>query len=226
MSISAYSAPTVAPPVLTSVSAILGSTSPVGGIVATAINVLQALGITVKGKTQHLSYDQVIPKAVDFSNSMVPIFTKAYGAGEILAIVSKVPNRFQKAMVERWGTDGLNGNIFQSVTVSPGRNDALSNQLGLFFLWVGTNIDAESTDEFRLVFDAYFAGIFLAAIADAGLSAGALKGTVVVPPPNTTTPATPSQPADGAQVTAGNSSLLMLIALAGAGWYMLKKGRK
>lgn len=229
MSLSSYSAPSVASPVLSSVSQILGSNSPIGGIVGTAINVLQALGVTVKGKTSHLSYDAVMPKAVDFSVNMVKAFEKAYTPAEIAGIKNMVPRRFVAAMAERWGYgDGLNASIYTSVLASPNRTDALSNQFGLFFLWVGTNVDAESADEFRIVFDAYFSGIFLAAISDANLSASKLRGTVPVPDPVTggtvTQPGTTTEE-ENPQQKAGFSSLLMLAGVAGAVWYAMKKGR-
>ena len=232
MSISSFApAVQVQSTTVNAVANVLGSASPVGGIVGLAAQALQAIGISIKGSTQHLSYAQCMQKAPDFSNQMHAIFAAAYSADEIMAIQQKVPARFEAAMQSYWGlTISLNQQILVDIKLNVNVKDELFREMGLFYLWVGTNIDAESADEFSTTFPSLFTDIFLAAISDAGLSADKLKSTTAVTPPasgmnpivqgNTVNPGTTT-----AVSQAGFGGLGMLLLL-GAGVALAMKGGK
>ena len=226
MSLSQYTTQTTGN-VASSTVAVLGASSPVGGLIATGMNVLEALGISIRGKTQHLSYEQVLSPAVDFGLKLWQVFDSAYSDAELAAIARKVPARFNQAMQERWGmAASLNQTIYNDINTNYMRKNELNRQMALFYIWVGTNVDAESATEMGVVLDAYFVAIFLAAVSDAGLSAGALKGNVTVPMPGDGTylppgDATGTNPPNA--TAAGSKSVLALLALAGAGYFLLKK---
>jgi hypothetical protein len=208
---------------------ILGSSSPVGGAIATGAAVLQLLGISIRGKTQKLSFAQVEPKATDFGLNMWKIFSGAFSPAQILQIQEKVPGRFENAMMERWGVgSSLNGNIIVDIKSHYTTLNELNRQFALFYIWVGTNVDAESDTEFLTVLDAFFAEIFLGAVGDAGLSTAGLKAATTIVSGNKTTPTGTSTgfvgPLDPSTTEAGVSgSALGLIAIAGLALMFLGK---
>jgi len=212
-----------------SIIAMLGS-GPIGAAAAAVVGALESLGISVKGRTRHLSYDEVMPSAVQFSNLVMPAMKRAYNTKQIAEIALAVKPRFLRAMNERWGMGAsLNQNIANSINTNVTLPDALSNQLGLFILWVGTNVDADSSDEYGLVINAYFPAIFLTAITEAGLSLNALKGEASIPVPPGVEPG-----ADGAgdgtgtggpTTKAGFSPLIALGLIGAVIAVVMKKGR-
>ncbi|MFA6152991.1 MAG: hypothetical protein WC716_16835 [Chitinophagaceae bacterium] len=199
---------------LPAITALLGS-NPITGIAAGVISALQSLGISIKGKTRHLSYDQVLSSAVQFSNGVVPALRRAYTPAELSRLQLAVKVRFLNAMNERWGLGAsLNQTIANDISANAFKPDEIGRQLALFVIWVGTNVDAESTTEYMQVFDAYFSEIFLRGISDAGLNISKLKGETTIPVPNTLPndpPITTGDGSDSGMQKAGMSPFIILV---------------
>lgn len=229
-------AQTVAVPTagLSNISALIFGAGPVVGAVTAVVGILAALGITVRGKTQHFSYEQAHETAIRFTDAIWAIFYHAYSYEQLQVIAAKVAPRFLSAMYGQWGVDTtLNQQIFLDVQQNYLTEYALNRQLVLFGDWIGTNIDADRADEeYRTVMPSLFDAIFIGAIADAGLSTepiakylGKLPGAGPVPTPNPTPGPKPIGDFNLAGLFQGNStSVLLLGGILIGGYFLLKKG--
>lgn len=208
------------------VKTILSASGPVGGAVSALTGVLEALGLQIKGKTQHLSYDQVNPAAQAFSRDCFGAFARGYTVSEMQSIAQQVKPLFLASMTANWGLGAsLNQTIARDIAENAGIQSALARQLWLYGVWIGTNVDAESTTSYSEYMLALFPQIFLQAIANAGLSISKLKGSTAVPvlPPSETNPDVETE----VSPTRSSFNVIGILAIVGAlGYMFVKKGGK
>lgn len=177
-------------PVLGTVSSVAAFAGPVGIVISAITGTLAALGIHIRGATQHLSYEEVAPQANAFNGNMTALLEKYYSPSELALAAAKVPPYFIGAMRGLWGFSGLNEVIATDITSNFQINDALSRQFFLFIIWIGTNVDKEI---FQTTVNEYvpnlFRSIFVAAFRDAGLDTSLVEAAA--PARSTGSPSNP-----------------------------------
>jgi hypothetical protein len=120
----------------------------------------------------------------------------------------------QRAMNQTWGLSAnMSAAIAQTVAQHP---DA--TLFALFYLWVGTNIDASQPDTLRVFLESLYPQVFLGAIADAGLDPSKVSSVGSV-----TSPGLGGTSSTVKTANAGYSSLLIVGALLGAGLFLGRK---
>jgi hypothetical protein len=213
---------------------IFAATGPIGGTLASIAGIAQALGLNIQGPTKHLSFAQATNTiAVPAVNKLWPLFQSAYTYNELQVIALKVFPRFANAMTTYWGMGSTqNQAIFQNIESQQTINNALNNQLVMFFIWVGTNIDADrAQSELVSIVPTYWSAIFEGAISDAGLDPAKLIGSQKVitditgPNPNAGTPVV-VPPAKTAGVFGLDTSSLLFIGVIVGGLFLVSKKGK
>lgn len=205
---------------------LLEASGPVGAAISTVTRVLETLGLQIKGKTVHLSYDQVNPSAEAFSRDAFAAFARAYTKTERAKIAAQVAPLFLTQMSKSWGiTSGLNQTIARDLSENVSMDEALARQLWLFIIWVGTNVDAESSTSFSEYVKGLFPVIFAQAVANAELSLSKLRGETSIPHlPNEETVITTDE---NATQTSGNMPSFAIVggivAVAIAAYFFWRK---
>jgi len=138
----------------------------VTGIIGDFISSLGKL-IGIRGRTQHLSYEEVLPRAQRFEAEIRPLFVQAYGEQNFAAIARPANRNWLREMNSWWGPspNWVTQNIRNSLVTAP-QHLYFTN----FFLWVWTNVDADQARmaENERIFQALFRSVFIEAIQEAG----------------------------------------------------------
>jgi hypothetical protein len=177
------------------------------------ISFLGSLGI--KGSTQHFSYDIIWPRASAWGGAADAVFRVSFSNDQMNLIYQHAQARLLTAMNQTWGMSAnISGSIAQTATLH-----ADGTLFALFYLWIGTNIDASQPATLQTYMSALYPQVFVGAITDAGLDP---DGVINVG--NVSSPSTPVN-SSVKTASAGYSSLLVVGALIGAGLLLAKKGR-
>lgn len=147
----------------------------IGTSIGGAVDVLKSLGISFRGKTKHLSYDVVAPKAtawsVDSYNTFHAVITDSEMVGD-KGYVRCVRDRLMEYMRKWWGLNiPLNYNLITDVgNIDTLKAGSLQQLLSQYYVWVFTNVDQDSGDTVNgTIFNDLFRAIFVQALYDAGL---------------------------------------------------------
>ena len=181
------------------------SVLPGGSLISGVISFLGSLGI--KGSTQHFSYDIIWPRASAWGGAADAVFRVSFSDDQMKLIYQHAQAKLLTAMQQTWG---MSANMSLAIAQDVSQH-ADGSLFALFYLWIGTNIDAAQPATLQTYMSALYPQIFLQAIEDAGLDPGGVINVGNV--------SSPSTPVSGSVTTAsaGYSSLLVVLALLGAG---------
>lgn len=202
----------------------------VGTFLADAID---WVGKIVKGSTVHPTYQQVKPKAEAFASAMLTQYASFYPDAMLEKIGDYARKKMLSYMSSFWGLSNSTNYAMAQDLGDPNGRQHVSGKWILwlvfhhFYLWIGTNIDADTPSSFEHYFDALWPDVFLQSITDAGGD----------PSKTLSTTGAGAGTGGGSGIGAGTGggtttqgagfggSTLMYLAIAGAVLYFLLKGK-
>lgn len=197
-----------------------------GTIAGGGADIISSLFTKLKGKTKHMSYDAVLPKAQQFQGESYNFFRQYLTDSQIVGnwgYLRWARDKMMNAMRTNWGLGpSLNLNIYTDVgnldTNSPA---SLNRLLGYFYVWVWTNVNEDSdfaynAQQFRDLFNSVFKEALSSAnLADVEFFDTTQTGTLVGP-----VNPTPSK----TEATLGTAALGVL-AIGAALYFFTMKGK-
>lgn len=189
-----------------------------GQLLSGAIGILRSIGLTIKGKTEHFSYDQIEPVAKSFADSAFPKFRTAYTDDECISIAQKVQGRLLSKMQTVWGLAATNSLQIARDVQDPSRVNVsgvwvLWLYLHHYFLWIGQNIDAANPESFQKYFTDMWPDVFSGAITDAGLDISKLAPVTTTGPTGGGTGGTGTGGGGSSAGSGASNTTLALVAL-------------
>jgi len=203
---------------------------------------------SVKGPTQHLSYDQALPTAQAFEVQMLAKWSKDYAPGtglfteaQLAPMIATNKVNFTDMVRQFWGLSAsLNQqlyNDFINVETNPIASPKvphmyLAAQFVWYALWVLTNIDKNAGQDTNVAFMVnLFNAIFVRSVYDTHqqnlLPAAGAGGVLTVNPTNAVGGAQPTPTQAG--LLGGGTTMTVLVAIgaiAAIGYNMMGKHKK
>lgn len=161
--------------------AVVAAVMAISAIVTSVSGALKSLGLQIRGKTQHFGWADIQPKALEFADRAYPVLLAAYTSNGLNKMTPHVIDNLVAASTTWWQGNPFTKTLHDTIVkeyqqmypttgpTRPGEQPMIHGLLFWTFIFVWSNVDVATPENWNDGWTAIWNQVWVAAITQSGL---------------------------------------------------------